>query len=390
MLITSPLALLCCLAPTGDLSIDVLFLGNSYTAVNDLPALVQGLASSGGHTLVVDRNTPGGNTLGAPQSSGAPHMSNATSLAKIASQAWDFVVLQDQSYLPSIPWARNNYMIPGAEVLDQAIATSGPEIRVLMYQTWGRRFGGSFCISGHCQDFADFGEMQDKLTLAYDLCAQQIDGDVAPVGEAWRRALDLDSTLVLHSGDNSHPHLRGSYLAACVFYAKIFNESPLGLSFHAGLDATTASFLQQVANDTVFCSFDSYCDLTPNSASSGASIEAESTAHVSNNDMRLVARDAVPQQAGQFFYGSTQIVLPFGDGQLCVGGQLFRLGAPALTNGTGRLALDLDFTSPPMTTGAAMITAGTSWNFQFWFRDPWEAGGTGFNLSNAATASFCP
>ena len=44
----------------------VFFLGNSYTAVDDLPSLVVGLALSGGHEIFVDKNTPGGYTLGFP------------------------------------------------------------------------------------------------------------------------------------------------------------------------------------------------------------------------------------------------------------------------------------------------------------------------------------
>ncbi|NQU34585.1 MAG: hypothetical protein HQ521_15250 [Bacteroidetes bacterium] len=59
----------------------VLFLGNSYTAVNDLPSLVGGLALSGGHDIYVDKNTPGGYTLGFPSNG---HLYNQTSLDKIA------------------------------------------------------------------------------------------------------------------------------------------------------------------------------------------------------------------------------------------------------------------------------------------------------------------
>ena len=383
--------LVCALAnPTSLGSTDVLFLGNSYTGVNNLPALVEGLAAAGGHSLVTDRNTPGGNTLGAPQSSGEPHMSNATSLAKIAANDWEFVVLQDQSVIPSIPWARNNYMIPGAQSLDDSIDASDPDTRVLMYQTWGRRFGGSFCIAGHCQDFADFGEMQDNLTLSYALCASVIGAEVAPVGEAWRRAFELDPGLVLHTGDESHPHLRGSYLAACVFYAKIFDESPVGLSFTSGLDAATASFLQEVAAETVFCSWGNYCDLSPTSTSAGARILAIGNTRVSANDMTLRVEDAVPLQYGQFFYGATASEVPFGDGLLCVSGEVFRLGAPAAVGAAGRATLQLDFDAPPMNSGPGGIAAGTTWHFQFWFRDPDGPGGSGFNLSNGLTAVFCP
>jgi hypothetical protein len=38
----------------------VLFLGNSYTAVNNLPQMVADVASSAGDNLWFDSNTPGG------------------------------------------------------------------------------------------------------------------------------------------------------------------------------------------------------------------------------------------------------------------------------------------------------------------------------------------
>jgi hypothetical protein len=52
---------------------------------------------------------------------------------------------------------------------------------------------------------------------------------VAPVGMAWKKALAADPKLVLHQADKSHPNPKGSYLAACVFYATLLDKSPVGL-----------------------------------------------------------------------------------------------------------------------------------------------------------------
>ncbi|MCK7540346.1 MAG: hypothetical protein MZV63_60360 [Marinilabiliales bacterium] len=41
-----------------------LFIGNSYTYVNELPALTAGLAHSAGDSLYFDSSAPGGYTLG--------------------------------------------------------------------------------------------------------------------------------------------------------------------------------------------------------------------------------------------------------------------------------------------------------------------------------------
>ena len=74
----------------------VLFLGNSYTYYNDLPQLLTDLAADMGHVVETAANTPGGYTL-------QGHASNDTSLDLIAEGGWDFVVLQEQSQIPSFP-----------------------------------------------------------------------------------------------------------------------------------------------------------------------------------------------------------------------------------------------------------------------------------------------
>ena len=64
---------------------------------------------------------------------------------------------------------------------------------------------------------------------AYFDLAKELNDQVAPVGVAWKKALAADSKLVLHQADESHPNPKGSYLAACVFYATLFDKSPVGL-----------------------------------------------------------------------------------------------------------------------------------------------------------------
>jgi hypothetical protein len=74
---------------------------------------------------------------------------------------------------------------------------------------------------------------------------------LSPVGEAWRTARLIKPYVNLWDSDDSHPTLDGSYLTACVFYAKIFNQSPVGLSYYGGLPDTSALFYQQCARQTM-------------------------------------------------------------------------------------------------------------------------------------------
>ncbi len=57
------------------------------------------------------------------------------------------------------------------------------------------------------------------------------------------------------------------------------------------------------------------------------------------------------------------------------------------TDALGQASLIVDYANPPQVSG--QITVGSTWSFQFWYRDP-GFGGAGFNLSNALEATFCP
>jgi hypothetical protein len=227
----------------------VLFLGNSHTYVNDVPGLVADLARSAGDTLYHEMVAPGGYTLGWNPFA---HFTDPISLEKIAQGGWDFIVLQEQSQIPSIPVLRDSCMLPASAILHDSVKSANPCARVLFYLTWGWRFGGIQCFSpNYCStDFSDFGQMQDSVTVAYKGIADSLADWIAPVGEAWRYAIDHYS-MVLHSGDNCHANIKGSYLAACVFYDVIFGKRSFGNDFISGL-SDTAHILQFVADSIVF------------------------------------------------------------------------------------------------------------------------------------------
>ena len=223
---------------------DVLFLGNSYTAGNNLPQLFTDLAASGGKEVYTDRNTPGGHTLNG-------HSQNSTSLDKIDQGIWEYVVLQEQSQMPTIEYYRVNYMYPGARSLNDRIQSVGAQ--TMFFMTWGREYGGKQVINGHSSpEFADYYAMQDALRSAYYGIAVELGAAIAPIGMAWQTARTMNFPSDLWTGDHSHPTYQGSYLAACVLYSVIFNESPVGLTFIGTLDQQTATFLQQAADRTVF------------------------------------------------------------------------------------------------------------------------------------------
>jgi hypothetical protein len=228
-------------------TLSVLFIGNSYTSANNLPQLVQSLSTSAGKTLNIDANMPGGY----PMSS---HLSDATTISKISQGNWDYVILQEQSQIPTIDFYRYNDMYPAITDLKALIEQYNPCAKIITYMTWGRRLGGQQCDpSGtHCSPvFVNFNHMQDSLTSAYLEISKRLNIQCAPVGVTWQNILN-DTTLVLHSGDNSHPNIAGSYVAALTIFSSIWKQNTSGLTYTAGLSSQLAQYYQSKSDSTIF------------------------------------------------------------------------------------------------------------------------------------------
>ena len=127
-----------------------------------------------------------------------------------------------------------------------------------------------------------------------------------------------------------------------------------------------------------------YCLATANSTGSPALMSASGSTSVAANQFQVLA-GPVPAQPGLFFYGPNQVQLTFGNGFRCVSGTLGRLGVT--TPVAGVMQTLVDFTSPP--SASTQITAGSTWNFQAWYRDP-AAGGAFFDLSDGLSVVFLP
>jgi len=233
----------------GD-SLKVLFLGNSHTFWHDLPQLTADLALSNGDTIIFEANTPGGCTLGHPQNG---HLYNSVSLAFIDSLDWDYVILQEHSLFAVIDYYRDTYMYPGAMSLDSLIKLNNNCTETIIQLIWGKKYGGEHCIYENCSiEFEDFIHMQDSLTTEYLRLGDTLSCTVAPSGAAWKQSILNGDPIELYDPDESHPSLAGSYLTACVYYAVLFQKTPVGLSYFGGLNSEDALYFQQIADGVVF------------------------------------------------------------------------------------------------------------------------------------------
>lgn len=222
----------------------VLFIGNSYTYVNNLPQLLHDVAAAAHDTLIFDSNCPGGYTF-------FNHSVDATTIAKISLGNWDYVVLQAQSQEPSFSPAQvAAQTLPYAIGLDTLIKNHNPCATTVFYETWGRKFGdASNCAS--YPPVCTYTGMQNRLKQSYLQFADTCHALFSPAGEAFRKSISLNPNLELYQSDQSHPSIEGSYLTACVFYELLYQKSVLTNSFNPGIGAATLNFLQQTAHAVV-------------------------------------------------------------------------------------------------------------------------------------------
>ncbi|MDP4637569.1 MAG: PKD domain-containing protein [Crocinitomicaceae bacterium] len=221
-------------------SISVLFIGNSYLSVNNLPAMVGDLSNSLGDHMLIDSKMNGGYTF-------QSHSNDAVTYTKIHAKPWDYVVLQGQSQEPSFPYSQvNTQTLPYAMKLADSVYASNSCSQVNYYMTWGREVGDP-----QWDSINTFNKMNDRLRNAYLRIADSTDASVSPVGVAWKYVRDNYPNINLYAGDGSHPSLEGSYLAACTFYSSLFQKSSVGASYTAGLDPQTCTILQQAASSIV-------------------------------------------------------------------------------------------------------------------------------------------
>jgi hypothetical protein len=180
---------------------NVLFIGNSFTARNDLPGMLARLAGEG--QLSWKLLSIGGASL-------RTHWNKGDALREIRTGGYDAVVLQEQSTLPIKNAGR---MRENVLLFDEAIRAAGA--KTVLYMTWARRHAPG---------------TQQAITDAYTSLARELNAGLIPAGIAWQKILTGDNAPLLHDRDGSHPTVAGTYVAACCAYAALFGRSPLGLA----------------------------------------------------------------------------------------------------------------------------------------------------------------
>lgn len=184
-------------------SLRVLFVGNSYTYLNNLPKLLEAIAASenGGPVIHTEASLSGGKTL-------KWHWEQGRAVEAIRKGSWDFVVLQEMSTLgyqgpkggpPRINDPAMYFEYAGR--FHEEIQRAGA--KTVLYATWARD---------------GYPEQQRRLDDAFAQFARRSKAGIVPAGLAWTVAKLEAPGIRLHMPDRSHPTMAGSYLNALLFY----------------------------------------------------------------------------------------------------------------------------------------------------------------------------
>jgi hypothetical protein len=213
-------------SPPAGTDIALLFMGNSHTSVNNVPAMVEAMvrAANPGKTVAA---------VLAPTSLFLEERSmDEANLLSVRGSAWSAVFLQAQKYSSS---GQVSYPTTGAEKLVRESRAVGA--LPIMFPEWSR---------------LGFDETVQIYNLHVSI-AQREPACVAPVGQAWDLSLQRYPSLVLHNPDGNHSAPAGAFLAALVLAATYTQASPAQVPYLPDfpVDATTQERLRGVAAETV-------------------------------------------------------------------------------------------------------------------------------------------
>ncbi len=220
-----------CLAQVYEDTLNVLFVGNSYTERENLPQIVS-IISDGSETKLITRKSVGWANL-------REHWHGAKGLKTIEiirNGKFDIVVLQESS-MGSINERDSLYKY--VKLFCDFIKDCGA--KPYLYLTWARE---------------KVPQYQKIINEVYMEVATENDATIVPVGKAWALARQLRPDIELYDSDGSHPSKLGTFLTACVFVATILEQMPPNLkNEYYTLDSEMEDVVLMILDplDVVFC-----------------------------------------------------------------------------------------------------------------------------------------
>jgi hypothetical protein len=207
-------------APAQSLSCDstralrVLFIGNSFTYVHNVPRLVEAIAASlPGACITTAMVAIGGATL-------EQHWSADSVVRKIRSGGWTHIVLNDQSTFGEGWWLEGR----------PRIGTSGRELAeyASRFVSVIREAQAKPVILAHWVGANAPPRDEHALDYIFSTVARSTGSALAPAGRAVKRVQRESPFIDPYFTDRHHLSAAGAYLEALVLYTALTDQSPVG------------------------------------------------------------------------------------------------------------------------------------------------------------------
>jgi hypothetical protein len=193
---TVALALFGGAAEGGPGPLRVLFVGNSLTETNDLPAVVASLARSSGRSLEYRTIAFGGYSL-------EDHWSRGDARAALTTRSWDVIVMQQGP--SALPEGQLHLREWATRFATEARAYG---TRPALLTVWPESFRGRSALG--------------QVITSYRRAAAAANATLLPGGAAWQETWSCDARIPLYGPDGFHPSRLGTYAAALVVYGRLF------------------------------------------------------------------------------------------------------------------------------------------------------------------------
>lgn len=223
-------------------SLQVLWIGNSFSFTNDIPGMVKDIAASQHVSLAITQFLKPGERF-------SGHLKNKQLVNALEKGGWNYVILQGFSSTPAYSTEsviRDIY--PYAHTLDSLAKAHSPKVHVIYYMTWGHKYGNVRQTDYPLDDTYEL--MQERIKTTYLEMTHANNGWCAPVGMAWWRLRTEHPEYQLYVADCFHPSLLGSYLSANVIFTTI-HQRKYQTDVTRGIPTDQAETIQRVAQETV-------------------------------------------------------------------------------------------------------------------------------------------
>lgn len=193
-------------APYTNKTIRLLFVGNSLTYTNDVPALVKELGQN--DSVLIQYKI-----MAYPDYGLDDHLAEGKVQNEIETGNYTYVIVQQG---PSALPASQTALIQSVKKF-QELCNQTKHTKLAVYMVWPSK--------------ARLFDL-DQVIDSYRNAAVKNNALICPAGLAWKKTWLVNPSISLYGEDGFHPNLSGSILAAMTIYGKLVGKSGIELINH--------------------------------------------------------------------------------------------------------------------------------------------------------------